>query len=773
MVEQLVQGEATVGRQGYREPSNRVIRILLSAFLVALLAATASASHFRFGHLSWQRAGGGQTNNTVEITVLEAWRAGAGGVGEIDYIFDYNNQRFTSAGASQIGTLTDITGEQYALYRRIVSHTFPSNGVYTLTSSPTVRLATLENAPASQATMKMVMDVRPSNTGTPTTLSPVILQLPIDTTNSVAIPLVDPDGDPISVRLATAAESGIPNLPAIGTNQLTVTTNGVLNWNTAGGAVSNRYAAQLIIEENHPGFTTTGEVPLEFIIELISVAANERPTCTGPVGAQLAGVGTPFQAAITASDPEGQPLTVKAQQLPDGAVLQPADGSTINSGTTVAIEWVPGEQQLGQTFPVVLVFTDNGGLQTNCSFTINVSSQLPLPRFGLVSPLAGTTDTTANGASAHPAISEFGRYVVFSSAAADLASNDANNKLDVFRRDRARGTTDLISVTSAGVSGNGDSVNAVVSPDGRYVAFQSRAANLVSGDINGELDVFVRDTLRNETVLVSRKLASATSGSGFSFSPVFAGDSNLVFTSTADDLVSGDTNGTSDVFVRDLASGTTTLVSVSTNGTSGNGPSSAPVVTANGQYIAFQSSASDLVANDTNNTTDIFVRNVVNPRCVAVSVNAAGNTANGISFDPAIAINRDLVFVAFASQSTDLVGTSDTNQRLDVFVRELSTQTNLLVSRNLAGTATGNAGSSTPVFSADGKGLLFVSTATDLTANDANGKQDVFLWRLLDPPTGSGPPLPGTIPDQAMELISVNHGGTSTANGASGGPRRA
>lgn len=708
-----------------------------------------------------------QTSNTVEITVVEAWRAGTFGVGDIAYTFDYNNESFTTAGGSQIGTLTDITGEQYELHRRIITHTFPSNGVYTVSSAPTFRLGTLVNAPVSQATLKLVLDIRPGNTGTPSTLSPVILQLPIDTTNSVAIPLVDPDGDPFSVRMASIAESGIPNIATIGTNQLTVTTNGVLNWNTTGGAVSNRYAVQLAIEENHPGFATTGQVPLEFIIELISVAANERPNCTGPIGAQTAGVGTPFQATVSASDPEGQPLTVTAQQLPPGAVINPADGSSINSGSNVDIEWVPSEQQLGQSFSVVLVFTDNGGLQTNCSFTVSVSSQLPLPTFGLITPNVDTNSTAA-GASANPAISEFGRYVVFSSAAADLVSGDANGKLDVFRRDRARGITELISVTSTGASGSGDSVNPVVSPDGRFVAFQSQAANLVAGDSNGRLDVFVRDTLRGQTLLVSARENTTTSGSGYSFAPVFAGSSNVVFTSTADDLTANDTNGTSDVFVRDLTAGTTTLVSVNTNGTSGNGPSSSPVVSTNGRYIAFNSGASDLATNDNNNSTDVFVRDLLNPRCTAVSVNSAGATGNGVSLDPAIALNRDLVLVAFASQATDLVTTPDTNQRLDVFVREISTGTNLLVSHNQTKTATGNKGSSTPVFSPDGKGLLFVSTATDLTANDANAKQDIFLWRLLDPPSGGSPPLPGTIPDQAMELISVNSGGTATANGASG-----
>ena len=771
MLEQLVQGrngQAHDCRRGHRDLLNQVVRVPFLILLLMSFVASASASHFRFGHLSWQRAGGQQASNTVEITVVEAWRAGTFGVGDITYTFDYNNESFTTAGATQIGTLTDITGEQYELHRRIITHTFPSNGVYTVASAPTFRLNTLENAPVSQATLKLVLDIRPGNTGTPATLSPVILQLPIDSTNSVAIPLVDPDGDPFSVRMASIAESGIPTIATIGTNQLTVTTNGVLNWNTTGGAVSNRYAIQLAIEENHPGFTTTGHVPLEFIIELISVAANERPNCTGPVGAQTAAVGTPFQATVSASDPEGQPLTVTAQQLPPGAVVNPTDGSSINSGGNVDIEWVPGEAQLGQSFSIVLVFTDNGGLQTNCSFTVSVSSQLPLPPFGSVTPSVSTTNTTAAGASANPAISEFGRYVVFSSAAADLTSGDSNGKLDVFRRDRARGTTELISVTSGGTSGNGDSVNPVVSPDGRFVAFQSGAANLVAGDSNGKLDVFVRDTLRGQTILVSSRQNTTTSGSGYSFSPVFAGNSNVVFTSTADDLTASDTNGTSDVFVRNLNSGTTTLVSVSTNGTSGNGPSSSPVVSTNGRYIAFNSRASDLAANDNNNATDVFVRDRLNPRCTAVSVTPTGATGSGVSLDPAIALNRDLVFVAFASQATDLTDTPDTNQRLDVFVREITTGTNLLVSHNHTKTATGNKGSSTPVFSPDGRGLLFVSTATDIAANDTNGKQDIFLWRLLDPPTGSAPPLPGTIPDQALELISVNSGGTATGNDGSG-----
>jgi Tol biopolymer transport system component len=224
----------------------------------------------------------------------------------------------------------------------------------------------------------------------------------------------------------------------------------------------------------------------------------------------------------------------------------------------------------------------------------------------------------------------------------------------------------------------------------------------------------------------------------------------LVFVSTADNLVSGDTNGTADVFVRDLAAGVTRLVSVNTNGVSGGGVSTTPVISGDGRRVAFASAAPDLVTNDFNGFNDVFIRDLQLGVTRLVSEGVSGVSANRLSFGPAI--SPDGFAVAFVSQATDLLPVTDTNLQTDVYLRDVLFNTNALVSVKTTG-VTGNAGSSSPVFSADGRNVLFVSIATDLAANDNNGRQDVFLWSRSSGTT---------------ELVSVNAAGNGTANGLSG-----
>lgn len=726
----------------------RFLSFLICVLLIGL-PRSLDASHFRFGHLSWQRSASGNPLE-IDVTVVEAWRSGTSGPGSFLYTLDHSGATFSSIGATQIGSLTDITGEQYEIFSKTLTFTFPSNGVYTITSSETFRLIDVINAPASNAKLQLVLDLRPTNTGTPQTTSPVILQLPINTTNVVPIPLIDPDSDPIAVRFATVVESGIPAIPEVGGNQLSVSQTGVLNWDTTGGAIGQRFAVQLAIEENHPGFTTTGRVPLEFIIELVNISTNDPPTCTGPTNTMSAEVGTPLTVSFMATDPEGGPLSVSGQQLPPGATLSPASGTTNASPSTVQLTWVPAIEHLGQTFPVSILFTDDHGLQAGCGFTISVSSILPLPGFDLVSVNSAGAGS-GGGNSVNPAISSGARFVVFASDAPNLVTNDFNAKKDVFRRDRGTGETVLLSVNQLGRSANTDSANPVISANGRFVAFESRASDIVANDNNGAIDVFVYDASSNAAFLVSTS-TNGVSGSGDSFAPRFSADGNLVvFVSTADNLTANDTNGTGDVFVRNLTTGVTTLVSVSTNGQSGAGASSSPSISTNGRFVVFASAAPDLAANDANNNTDVFWRDLNSGMTALVSVNTNGQSGNFISFDPTI--NPAGTGVAFVSQATDLVPLMDNNIQTDVYFRDVFNAVTLPVSRNHTGAAMGNAGSSTPIFDRSGSNVLFVSIATDLATSDNNGEQDVFLWNR---------------DTQAHELISVNSSGTATGNGASG-----
>jgi Periplasmic component of the Tol biopolymer transport system len=209
------------------------------------------------------------------------------------------------------------------------------------------------------------------------------------------------------------------------------------------------------------------------------------------------------------------------------------------------------------------------------------------------------------------AISADGRYVVFGSVASNLVPGDTNGTYDIFVRDLSTGTTSRADVSSDGTQANGGFYNytVAISADGRYVAFGSVASNLVPDDTNGRQDIFVRDRWAGTTSRVS--LASdGSQANGHSMSTAISGDGRWVaFGALASNLVPGDTNGSQDIFLRDRWAGSTSRVSVASDGTQANGASFGPAVSNNrGPVVAFGSVASNLVPDDTNNTADTFVR---------------------------------------------------------------------------------------------------------------------------------------------------------------------
>jgi Tol biopolymer transport system component len=213
-----------------------------------------------------------------------------------------------------------------------------------------------------------------------------------------------------------------------------------------------------------------------------------------------------------------------------------------------------------------------------------------------------------------PALSHNGRFVAFFSASTNLVPNDHNGTDDIFVRDRKRGETTRVSVSSTGEEGNNGSLfYPSISANGRFVAFTSYASNLVAGDENGHYeDVFVRDRKRGETTRVRE---NNRSGSLYSGIPSISDNGRFVaFESPGSDLVKGDRNGAVDVFLHDRKRGETTLLSVSSEGEQGNSDSAFPAISAaNGRFVAFSSSASNLVAGDRFNTFDTFVRGPLRP----------------------------------------------------------------------------------------------------------------------------------------------------------------
>jgi Tol biopolymer transport system component len=336
----------------------------------------------------------------------------------------------------------------------------------------------------------------------------------------------------------------------------------------------------------------------------------------------------------------------------------------------------------------------------------------------------------ANNYSLGTAISGDGRYVAFTSNATNLVPGDTNAVLDVFVRDRQTGITEIASVDSNGTPGNGGSDQPAISADGRYVAFVSSASNLAPGDTNGMADVFVHDRQTGTTELASVS-TGGTLENGGSYQPSISADGRYVaFGSVASNLVTGDANGMFDIFVRDRQTGTTELVSVSTGGAQGNSNCFQPTISADGRYVAFGSYATNLVTGDTNGAFDAFVHDRQTGSTVRASVGSGGLQANSAVYNPTM--SSDGRYVAFSSIADNLVP-GDTNTDLDVFVHDLQTGTTERASLDSTG-AQGNGDSGyynapTISLSSDGRYVAFSSEATNLVpGTDANGFElDVFV----------------------------------------------
>lgn len=324
-------------------------------------------------------------------------------------------------------------------------------------------------------------------------------------------------------------------------------------------------------------------------------------------------------------------------------------------------------------------------------------------------------------------LSSDGRYVVFVSEASDLVLDDANGYEDVFVHDQQTGTTSLVSLASDGTQGNGYSWYPDLSDDGRFVTFMSNANNLVADDTNGLPDIFLHDLNSGETSLIS-VATDGTHANSLSFYATISGEGRYIaFESLASNLVPSDTNGSADIFVHDTQSGDTYLVSVASDGTQANGGSSYPDISSDGRFITFGSGATNLVPDDTNGEDDIFFHDRQTGETTLISAAWDGALGNGLTYFPRI--SSDGRYVSFQSQATNLVP-DDANGEFDVFVRDRQTGDTILVSKASNGTH-GNAGSFHHAISADGHTVAFVSSATNLVPGDMNGWDDIFVHDLL------------------------------------------
>ncbi len=340
-----------------------------------------------------------------------------------------------------------------------------------------------------------------------------------------------------------------------------------------------------------------------------------------------------------------------------------------------------------------------------------------------VDSAGGQMDQSSAGYIEGASISGDGRFVAFSTDASDLVAGDTNGGFDIFVHDLATGVTERVSVDSAGAEADFESYEPSLSANGQFVVFASAATNLIAGDTNGVTDVFVHDRASGTTERVS-VATSGTQGALDSYKPTISADGQVVaFFSQATTFASGDTNNAPDIFVHERATGLTTCVSVDSAGGLADGASDAPSISADGKVVAFESDATNLVAGDSNGTTDIFVHERASGTTRRVSVDSAGAQGAGSSSDPAL--SSDGRFVALRSSSDQLVP-GDGNGVSDTFVHDCTTGLIERVSVDSAGVE-GNGVSYHPSLSADGQIVAYYSFASNLVAGDANVAHDVFV----------------------------------------------
>ena len=359
-----------------------------------------------------------------------------------------------------------------------------------------------------------------------------------------------------------------------------------------------------------------------------------------------------------------------------------------------------------------------------------------------------------NGNSHSPSISASGRFIAFTSSASNLVPNDINLSDDIFVHDRETGLTSRVSINTFGIEGGNHSDWPSISADGNIIAFESIATNLVAGDNNGYSDVFVHDRQTGITVRAS-VTSSGAEGNQLSNAPSISGDGHIVsFPSYASNLVATDTNGTQDVFVHDLQSGITSIGSTSSTGGPSNGPSGRASISFDGTFLTFSSGASNLVATDTNSSDDIFFKNLSTGQTSRVSVSSTGQQGNGDSRELPV-ISFDGRYISFESDAPNLVP-NDTNSSRDVFIHDQITGVTSRASINNA-QAGGDDRSTLPAISPDGRFVTFSSKATNLVSPDLNSSYDIFLRDC------GGPQLSysGTCPGVATFTISnATPGGT-------------
>jgi Tol biopolymer transport system component len=336
----------------------------------------------------------------------------------------------------------------------------------------------------------------------------------------------------------------------------------------------------------------------------------------------------------------------------------------------------------------------------------------------------------ANGASTAPSVSADGRYIAYITEATDLVVEDgqlcpSGACTNIILHDLYLHTNKLVNRNTLGLRIDASSLETpAISGDGRSVVFQSRSS-ISLGDQNDTYDILWRDTVANVTRLVSVDdfgHTGAQKSSDFSIND----DGRFVAFRTASKLIPGDVDNTEDVFLRDIQMGTTSLVSAMYNGSpQPNKPTAQPSISKDGRYVAFTGWSDQIVPGDTNSATDVFLRDMQLGTTKRISINSKGQQGNFDSQHPDI--SSDGKYIVFSSFANNLIR-FDPNLQQDVFIHYRDFGVTRLVSRaSHAGAPAMGGESQEPQISGDGKTITFVSRATNLHPTPLQPGRNLYL----------------------------------------------
>ena len=350
---------------------------------------------------------------------------------------------------------------------------------------------------------------------------------------------------------------------------------------------------------------------------------------------------------------------------------------------------------------------------------------------GIARVSVSSAGVEANNSSEHPSLSGDGQLVAFESYASNLVTGDTNGAGDVFVHNMQTGTTVRVSVDSSGVQGDGQSSYPSLSANGRFVAFESDATNLVAGDTNGSTDIFVHDLLTGTTQRATVDSTGVQANSASHLASISADGRFVAFESYASNLVGLDNNSVLDIFVHDFQTGATLLASVGTAGNKSiNQNSVAPSISQDGRFVAFHSFANDLVGDTADTLANIFLRDLQNNTLKRVGTSPAGVVANGDCFYPSL--SGDGTHVAFFSGATNLV--SGAGFVTEIFERDLAAGTTVCASVDNTGTNVGVDGTFGGSVSMTGRWVAFFARGTN-PLSGGNGTIDQAFVR--DTQTGT------------------------------------